>query len=69
MTLFFAVRWRLVQLPVRSGPLGIAIVVTLKVSVTPPILSVRLVVVEKFEDAVCLTVTVSPLLTVPAAEV
>ena len=44
-------------------------VVTTKVSLTPPIVNVALIVAEGIGDDVKLTVTVSPLLTVPFAEV
>ena len=47
-----------------SGPAG-GSVVTLKVSDTPPIVSIAFVVVELLPDEVCRTVTVSLLLTVP----
>ena len=46
-----------------------AMVVTLNVSDTPPIVSVASVVVLKLPDDVCCTVTVSPLVTVPAFDV
>ena len=48
-----------------SGGGGAAHVVTLKVSDTPPIVSVAFVVVELLPDEVSCTVTVLPLLTVP----
>ena len=41
-----------------------ASVVTVKVSVTPPMFSVVFLAVDQLEDEVCLTVTVSPLFTV-----
>jgi hypothetical protein len=48
----------------RLGSVDSASVVTVKVSVTPPMFSVVFLAVDQLEDEVCLTVTVSPLFTV-----
>jgi len=52
-----------------SGVVSAAIVVTLKVSLTPPMVSVASVVVEKLFAEVCRTLTESPLSTLPTADV